>query len=305
MRGDSRRTAVAPGGDVMAQHDGSSQVLVGCGPDGFAWAIDNAALRRLLAARWQAHAARGPAAVVLSVRQAPLIDQAGRGTLEPLAVLEDPVTSDVTFRFGTLLRVRWERAAARMTCTLDQSFALTEAAAILESAFASLAAVWLRMRGGALLHAAGVLDGETADLFVGYSGVGKSTLASLAPAANVLHDDTLILTASQGICQVAQPPWRRYGPPALAGRLWTVGRVFVLQRHTAPGMERLPVVSALAALLRVGVLPSPGWESVAGGPAAALTALVQRHACYRLCYRLGQDDPWAWIMDRSGSAAGG
>jgi len=60
--------------------------------------------------------------------------------------------------------------------------------------------------GGLLLHAAGVLRGGRAHLFVGRSGSGKTTVARLAGAQPVLNDDlVLLMPTTRG--------WRAYATP--------------------------------------------------------------------------------------------
>jgi hypothetical protein len=69
-----------------------------------------------------------------------------------------------------------------------------------------LYALLAEREGGLLIHAAGLLVGGQAHLFVGQSGSGKSTVAALSPHATVLNDD-LILLRSEGA------GWTAYGTP--------------------------------------------------------------------------------------------
>ena len=62
--------------------------------------------------------------------------------------------------------------------------------------------------GGALFHAAGVVQAGAAYLFFGPSGAGKTTAASLSPRGEVLNDDLLLLMPSpQGWAAHATPFW--------------------------------------------------------------------------------------------------
>jgi hypothetical protein len=66
---------------------------------------------------------------------------------------------------------------------------------------------WLLLpRAGFLLHAATVVRDGRAYLFTGKSGVGKSTVASLAPEGSVLTDELSLVRREDGV-------WRAYGTP--------------------------------------------------------------------------------------------
>jgi hypothetical protein len=59
---------------------------------------------------------------------------------------------------------------------------------------------------GFLLHAATVIRNGKADVFMGRSGTGKSTVASLSPEGTVLTDEISLLRCENGV-------WRAYGTP--------------------------------------------------------------------------------------------
>jgi hypothetical protein len=66
---------------------------------------------------------------------------------------------------------------------------------------------WMLLpRTGFLLHAATVVRRDRAYLFMGKSGAGKSTVASLAPEGSVLTDELSLVRREDGI-------WRAYGTP--------------------------------------------------------------------------------------------
>lgn len=66
---------------------------------------------------------------------------------------------------------------------------------------------WMLLpRSGFLLHAATVVRDRRAYLFTGKSGVGKSTVASLAPVRSVLTDEISLVRREDGV-------WRAYGTP--------------------------------------------------------------------------------------------
>jgi len=64
----------------------------------------------------------------------------------------------------------------------------------------------LLSRNGFLLHAASVVRNGRAYIFVGKSGAGKSTVASLSPAGSVLTDEISLLLKNNG-------EWRAFGTP--------------------------------------------------------------------------------------------
>jgi len=64
----------------------------------------------------------------------------------------------------------------------------------------------LLSHNGFLLHAASVLRNGRAYIFVGKSGAGKSTVASLSPAGSVLTDEISLLQRNNG-------EWRAFGTP--------------------------------------------------------------------------------------------
>ncbi|MBP6807708.1 MAG: hypothetical protein KA125_05375 [Chromatiaceae bacterium] len=65
------------------------------------------------------------------------------------------------------------------------------------------------LRGGIMLHSAGISDGERAWIGFGHSGAGKSTLSGLALEAGqrVLSDDTNVLDCNQGLWRAQRLPF--------------------------------------------------------------------------------------------------
>ena len=76
----------------------------------------------------------------------------------------------------------------------------------LDSLLRVLLSVVLLPRCGFLLHAATVVRDGKAYVFMGRSGAGKSTVASLSPPGSVLTDEISLLRCFQGT-------WRAYGTP--------------------------------------------------------------------------------------------
>jgi hypothetical protein len=75
-----------------------------------------------------------------------------------------------------------------------------------ESSVKFVTAELVAERGGFLLHAAGLCDGDQGIAFYGPSGSGKSTIATLARAQHLLSDETLIVRPEAG-------RWSCYGTP--------------------------------------------------------------------------------------------
>jgi hypothetical protein len=129
------------------------------------------------------------------------------------------------------------------------------AAGVCENHLRILAAYRLLAAGGALLHSAGLSDGDSAWLLLGPSGAGKTTASRLclAAGADVLSDD---------LNAVLPPPGGTAGP--VVARLPFTGDLG--ERHGEPGCY------PLRAVLRLRQGPA---ESLAPlSPASSLAALA-------------------------------
>ena len=102
---------------------------------------------------------------------------------------------------------------------------------------------------GFLLHAATIIRSGKAYIFMGRSGAGKSTVASLSPEGTVLTDEISLLRRENGL-------WRAYGTPfwgefraAGSNTSAPVAGIFRLLQSTENRAERLRPVAMLRALL--------------------------------------------------------
>lgn len=102
---------------------------------------------------------------------------------------------------------------------------------------------------GFLLHAATVVQDGKAYVFMGRSGAGKSTVASLSPQGSVLTDEISLLRRVDGV-------WHAYGTPfwgefraAGQNRRAPVERIFALAQAEHNRTSRLAARPALAELL--------------------------------------------------------
>jgi len=104
-------------------------------------------------------------------------------------------------------------------------------------------------RQGLLLHAASVVRDGRAYVFMGRSGAGKSTVASLAPAGSVLTDEISLLRCTAG-------KWQAYGTPFWGkfraegqNRCAPLAGIFSLVQAPRHRLESISGKQALAALL--------------------------------------------------------
>ena len=269
------------------------------------WSASDAALVRQLADRWEPLRTERQADLTIHIEATALSGEDHRRSLEPVTMLPSPDGgSSVRIRFGTLADVEWQVASHRMVCGYDATSFPRSAGGFLEIVFCWLARAWLTRQGRLVLHAAAILTGGAADLFTGPSGVGKTTLTDSVAAERVLHDDVVVLSQRDGSWWVTAGPHPHHGQWIhQAGRHWPVGRIFLLQREGASGVERMPGHQALARLFREGLY---GFADAAGlyqQRLALLGAVVERHPCYRLRYRLHHESPWEFIASTSPSRA--
>jgi hypothetical protein len=139
---------------------------------------------------------------------------------------------------------------------------------------------------GLLLHACGVKDGGKGLLFVGTSGVGKSTMTRLwANRSNVtlLGDDNIILGERNGRLWIYGTPWPGeagvFSPDAAR-----LEQVFVLRQS---GENRAVPLRPLDAASRLLVRCFPTFWDAEGMEytAALLSRLAQAVPCYELGFR--------------------
>ena len=175
----------------------------------------------------------------------------------PLGPLVRDYTFDLEPRPGEVLLAGWDFAAR---IELHPVFAATMwtphlEGEMFESAFANvfrvIVAYGVLAGGGALLHSAAVAEDGSAQLFVGVSGSGKSTISQLAldSGRSVLSDDLNALWRHDGRTYVEQVPFTG----DLRGSLTTTGRfplagIHRLRQGRTPMLRSLTVAEMVALL---------------------------------------------------------
>jgi len=154
----------------------------------------------------------------------------------------------------------------------------------LDSLLRILLSVLLLERRGCLLHAATVERAGRAYIFMGRSGAGKSTVASLAPAGSVFTDEISLLRRDEG-------GWRAYGTPFWGefradgqNRSAPLAGICALAQARRDRLERIPPKQALAALLANTLFFAPGRQP-REQLLAILAGLAQSAPVYRLEFR--------------------
>jgi len=148
-----------------------------------------------------------------------------------------------------------------------------------------LFASFLSLHQGIALHAAGVVVDGRALLFMGNSGVGKSTMARLWSAerdVTVLADDLIILRYEEGRFIAYGTPWR--GEPGLTSPASApLARIYLIYHSKTNQLAALPAGARLAARLFNQSYP-PYW--LQEGLAAHID-LIERLALTIPCFELG------------------
>lgn len=102
---------------------------------------------------------------------------------------------------------------------------------------------------GFLLHAATVVQGGKAYVFMGRSGAGKSTVASLSPRGSVLTDEISLLRRTDGMWYAHGTPFWGEFRAAGQNRRAPLERIFALEQAGQNRTVRLAARPALAELL--------------------------------------------------------
>ncbi len=108
------------------------------------------------------------------------------------------------------------------------------------------------LRGGMMLHSAGISDGERAWIGFGHSGAGKSTLSGLALEAGqrVLSDDINVLNYNQGLWRAQRLPFAGdLGPTHGDDRAVPIASILHLRQGPQHRLEPLARIKCLAALV--------------------------------------------------------
>lgn len=118
------------------------------------------------------------------------------------------------------------------------------------------AATLIFQRGGLLFHAAGIEKNGKGMIFVGHSGVGKTTVAKNSPAGCVLNDDLLVLYPEGEEWRVSASPF--YNPTQVTprpGESPLMAVLFLVQDKIVE-LRPLSMAQALAEMVaNVPVLP--------------------------------------------------
>jgi hypothetical protein len=158
----------------------------------------------------------------------------------------------------------------------------------LDSLLRILLTVMLVPRRGFLLHAASVVRDGKAHVFMGRSGAGKSTVASLSPQGSVLTDEISLLRYRDGA-------WRAHGTPfwgefRAAGMNcdFPIAGIYWLTQDREDRAEPLSAKEMLRATLPC-VLFFTRESHANQALLQILLGLVQQVPCYRLRFRRAPD----------------
>jgi ABC-type multidrug transport system ATPase subunit len=102
---------------------------------------------------------------------------------------------------------------------------------------------------GFLLHAASVVRDGRAYIFVGRSGAGKSTVASLSPLGSVLTDEISLIRHSEGCWQAFGTPFWGEFRAAGMNRHFPIAGIYFLTQDCQDCFEPLTAKKILRALL--------------------------------------------------------
>jgi hypothetical protein len=154
----------------------------------------------------------------------------------------------------------------------------------LDSLIRILLTMVLLPQRGFLLHAATVVRDGRAYVFMGRSGAGKSTVASLSPAGTVLTDEISLLRFSDGC-------WQAYGTPfwgefraAGQNEHYPIAGVYALVQSAEDRVESLTTKEVIKALLPCVLFFTPTVEANQD-MLRLMLQFVTQVPCYRLHFR--------------------
>ena len=156
----------------------------------------------------------------------------------------------------------------------------------LDSLLRILLSFVLLPRRGFLLHAASVVRDGRAYVFVGRSGAGKSTVASLSPPGSVLTDEISLLRFSDGHWHAHGTPfWGEFRAAGMNQR-YPVAGIYLLSQDQKDRIEPLSTKDIVKALLPC-VLFFTSRKAAHEVLFQMLLYLAKQIPCYRLSFRLG------------------
>lgn len=189
-------------------------------------------------------------------------------------------------------------AQGRGELTLSSARPIGEAEYFIRSAFALLAFA----AGGLLLHAAGVVRDDSAYLFLGHSGAGKSTVARLSPSARLLSDDLVLLWPADGGWWVYATPFGNPDSPMTSPGRAPLRVLLGLVQDREVRLEGVRPAVAVAEVVGNAPLISivPGWTEAL---LERCQQIVQAAPYYHLHF-LPDDSFWRVLKDGSDMANG-
>lgn len=156
----------------------------------------------------------------------------------------------------------------------------------LDSLLRILLSFVLLPKRGFLLHAASVVRNGRAYVFVGRSGAGKSTVASLSPAGSVLTDEISLLRFSDGCWQAHGTPFWGEFRAAGMNRRYPIAGIYMLSQAKEDRLEPLSTKEILRALLPC-VLFFTSRKGAHEALLQILLGLAEQVPCHRLSFRRG------------------
>ena len=143
----------------------------------------------------------------------------------------------------------------------------------------------LDRRGGAILHAAGIVVDGRAFVLIGAEGAGKTTFARAAAEAGVpvLSDDQVLVVTDGGRCEAVAAPIRNRDFPGPGRGRWPVASFLLPVHGPKPSLAPVPriEVSSRLAANRLYVASTPG---ASFGPGDALDRLSEGAPARKLTF---------------------